>query len=236
MVLRNLRSLVGLCGLLLGASAQAAVIDISPSADARILSFFPDSNEGLGALLSVWTQPGNVQRTLMQFDLGGIPSGEQIESAILSLSVNENYGNGNPTNLNMDIHAVLAPWLETQVTWNSAATGTPWAAPGGDFDPFVYSTSTADAPSFAKISWDVTDLVREWYSGSLDNFGLLLQSVTGNGLIFDSQQIASDTKPILTVTHVEAIVPEPGSVVLMGVGLLSLVGLIRRQRRAGRPS
>jgi hypothetical protein len=233
MSLRYALSLACLWTLLVSAPTQAADVNLSPTADVRILSFFPDTNEGLGSLLSVWTQPGNIQRTLMQFDLGGIPAGQQIDSAILTLFVHEQYGDDNPSNLNMDIHAVTAPWNELQVTWNSAATGTPWATPGGDFAALVYATSTANAPSFAPITWDVTDLVGEWYDGSLDNHGLLLQSFLGNGLTFYSgnSPSAAQYHPYLTVSH-SAIIPEPSSVVLMAVGLLALVGVAHRRRRA----
>ena len=42
---------VGLLTLLTCVPIQAATINITPVADVRILSFFPDTNEALGALL-----------------------------------------------------------------------------------------------------------------------------------------------------------------------------------------
>lgn len=226
MLHRFILPMVGLCVLWTAGPTQSAVVTLSPTADVRILSFFPNSNEGNGGLLAVYTQPGNVQRTLLQFNLSGIPIGQQIDSAVLTLHPNPSLGD-NANGLNMDVHAVTKAWSELQVTWDSASAGNAWATAGGDFDPFVYATSKSTS-NVTPINWDVTSLVKNWYDGSLDNFGMLIRSFNGNELHFNSDEVAdANLRPTLMVTYS---VPEASSLLMLGVGIITGLGLMRFRR------
>jgi hypothetical protein len=208
--------------------AQAATIDLTPTADVRILSVLPDTNEANGALLSVYTLPGNEQRTLIQFDLSSIPAGQQIESAILTLHNALANNGGNPLGLNMDVHAVTSSWNENEVTWNSASTGNAWTNAGGDFNPFVYATATNQL-GFGPVTWDVTDLVQDWYDSSIDNDGLLIRSFIGNQMTFNSKTVLPESvRPLLQVSYS---VPEASTFLLAGIGMITSIGYAYRRRR-----
>jgi hypothetical protein len=198
--------------------AQGAIVTLTPAADVRVLDYYPDTNHDSESLLSVYTQPFNVQRTLIQFDLGSLPLGQQIDSAVLTLHPSQNFGD-NASGLDMNVHALTKPWIENRATWNSASTGNLWATPGGDFDPLVYAVSTNQFQS-SPVNWDVTSLIQDWYDGTVDNFGLLIRSFPGNSMHFYSKESSTlALRPTLTVTYS---VPEVRSIILLGVGLVSL--------------
>jgi hypothetical protein len=223
-------SLVCFWTMLDGMPIQAATLTLAPSADIRILDVFPNSNFFNNEILSVYTIPGNVQRTLMSFDLSGIPAGQQIVSATLTLTARNADGN-NSGGLNMDVHAVTTPWLASQVTWISASTGNTWGTAGGDFDPFIYATSNANPSTNDPVTWDLANLVQGWYDGSIPNEGLLLKSFDGNGLTFLSSipGVAVERRPSLTIEY--APIPEASSTLLVGAGLLMSLGVAYRSVR-----
>ena len=197
--------------------------------DSRIISLpavpsFADSNFGLESMLSVYSLPGNTQRSLLKFNVASVPANQQIDSAILTLYRNTTFGdNGNPSNLPMTAHQVMTSWSESTVTWNS-----PWTTAGGDFGASVFGTASANPASNQPVNWDVTGLVQSWYSGSTPNHGLLLQSTTGNELSFWSDETANaNLRPSLSVNFTA--VPEPSS--LMLIGALAGAVCFRRMRR-----
>lgn len=70
-------------------------------------------------------------RTLLQFDLSGIPKGAKVLRATLLVTPNRHVGL-NDRNQEMIICRVVKPWSEETATWNVASAGTPWDHPGGD--------------------------------------------------------------------------------------------------------
>ena len=101
----KLRSIV-LClllGLFVASESSAAVVTLAPEADARMLAITDDRRP---EFLSVYTDGNNIQRSLIRFDLTGIPAGQTITSASLTLFTNIGFGS-NPNNLPMDIFRAL---------------------------------------------------------------------------------------------------------------------------------
>lgn len=230
MMRRFVLPMVSACLLWVAGPSQSAVVTLSPTADARILSFFPSTNFGVGdSILSVFTSFGNDQRTLMKFDLSGIPAGQQIDSATLTLFASTDFG-GNLIGLNMDVHAVTTPWIENQATWISASTGNPWTTAGGDFDPFVYATSTANPANQKPVAWNLNSLVQDWYDGSIDNEGLLIRSFEGNGLTFYANNLFNpdELRPFLAIEF--SPIPEASSLLMLSVGSVMMLGAIVARR------
>jgi hypothetical protein len=208
---------------------QAATLTLAPSADIRILDFFPSTNFFNNISLSVFTLTGNTQRTLMSFDFSSIPAGQQIVSATLTLTALTNNGN-NSGGVNMDVHAVTTPWIENQATWNSASAGNPWTTAGGDFDPFIYASSNANPLNNTPVTWNVTSLVQDWYDGTIPNEGLLLRSFNGNGLTFYSSLPGNPVSFLPSLTIEYTAIPEAGSLMLVGLGIVAVVGVARGRR------
>jgi len=99
----------------------------------------------------------------------------------------------------------LTPWIEgdgyeysegniSGCEWVDAAYGVAWrgAGDGGDannqtqpdFDPEPAAVAMVYQDSMAPVniaSWDVTDLVRGWYDGSIPNLGLVIRDVSEPG-------------------------------------------------------
>jgi hypothetical protein len=142
--------------------------------------------------VSVYSNSNNVQRTLLKFDLSGIPSGATINSATLKLY---SYllgatGGSNPQHIKMDVFRVTKDWMRNQATWNRRLTGTPWTTVGGDY---VGTTQTYDTSPYARatdnpladdvaVSWTITSLVNEWRQGTYANQGLVVRSYYMGGL------------------------------------------------------
>ena len=192
---------------------RSATYTLEPSADARIISLggtFDNQNYATD-ILSVYTSTSsaNLQRTVMQFDLSGIvlAGNERVGSAVLTLVASTAYG-GNPGQP-MEVYRVLAPWNEQTVTWRQRDANISWGAPGGDFvgeNGQAYATSTNAPMTGQQVSWDVTRLVDEWVEQAIPNYGLLLRSYDGNGLIFTQRESpVTNSRPALTVTSVAGV-------------------------------
>ncbi len=100
---------------------------------------------------------------MVQFDVGGIPSGSTVNSAELHLYVN------NTGSLNLEqlayVHQLTNTWDESLVTWFKRTTND-WAFPGGNYGVAVTSAPFA---SLSNNAWAVFPLpagiVQDW----LDN-------------------------------------------------------------------
>jgi len=182
------------------ASLSAAVYELGPTQDARILGLGShQANNFRDDILSVYTMDANVQRTLLQFNLGQVvlAPGERLASATLTLYASLGYGGtgGQPT----ELYAVSRPWSEDGLTWLQASTGFPWTTAGGDFvgadglpdrAPFAVSTTESPAQS-GPVDWDVRELVDLCLEAGRANHGFLLKSSEGNGLTFSPRESAS---------------------------------------------
>ncbi|MFZ6018418.1 MAG: DNRLRE domain-containing protein, partial [Chloroflexota bacterium] len=167
-----------------------------PTADTWVNYNLPNNNYGSGVYLKIGSEECAGQefpdrgRALIKFDLSPIPTGQVIESASLRLYLRNAYPGGATINT-ISIHGVTASWIETGVTWNNqpAHTATSFA-------------SIVVGVTQAWYSWDITELVREWYSGSRPNNGLKMISVaetTCNMRYFDSRENVYD--PRLEITY-----------------------------------
>jgi hypothetical protein len=237
---KSFSALLAALPLMVGTLPVSGVVlgPVEATADAVIRSQFPNTAAGTFSFLSVHTGVGNVQRTLLQFDLSSIPSDATIDSAVLTLTANQSLGSnlGNPGGAAMDLYRVTQPWIETGVTWNNTGSGA-WTAGGtyagttGVQDVSPYASNNQTVPTgytTQDLTWDITALVAEWVSGAQANNGLLIRSFDGNDLHFNSRT-GSDPGPLLEVNFTP--IPEP-----MEIGLLSCLALagfagFRRYRR-----
>jgi hypothetical protein len=191
--------------LMLPLSAATSVLVLNPSADARIISYGGslDHQNYAGDILSVYTSTtaGNIQRTLLRFDLSGLSlaADERVVSAVLEMVASTGFGGnqGKP----MEVYRLLEPWSESVVTWLRRDTNLPWRAPGGDYENQVIASSVAIPGNNERVAWDVTRLVDDWIEQASPNYGLLLRSYDGNGLTFvQHESPQTNLWPSLTIT------------------------------------
>jgi hypothetical protein len=115
------------------------------------------------------------RRSLIQFNLGAIPSNSVVSCAVLL--VNQA---GIDNNHNIQVHRVITSWVEgnsinTGATWTNRdrGAGLPWTTQGGDYNAAVEASFVADTAGQRVVN--LTSLAQFWVSNQL-NFGLLLRS------------------------------------------------------------
>lgn len=121
-------------------------------------------------------------RALLSFDLTGrLPQCAIITSAVLELTAN--YYTSDPTRpMTVSLYRLKRPWVDNEATWNQAALGDPWGAPGADASTdrdFTPVASLVVSSTNAKFSFEVTRLVQDWANDPGQNYGVLIIG-TGN--------------------------------------------------------
>ncbi|MBW3543628.1 MAG: DNRLRE domain-containing protein, partial [Planctomycetes bacterium] len=96
--------------------------DYDGTRDTRIRVDLPDRNFGSSNTLEVDGNPDF--STLLAWDLSLLPPGSQVVEAAITLSV------VNTSTAHFELYEVLKPWVESQATFNLAATDLPWQVAG----------------------------------------------------------------------------------------------------------
>lgn len=145
--------------------------------DAYIKQEKPDERRGGDSELSIKTETGKLERSLLQFDLSSLPAGATVNSATLSLYVKAASGGA----VTINARGLTADWTESEVTWKARnkAANQLWTTQGGDFGATVSSTSVDDTKDVWR-SWNVATLVTGWLSNPASNFGVILESPVTN--------------------------------------------------------
>jgi hypothetical protein len=147
----------------LSEDALLAQVVLHPVADAYIASERPDQNFGTSGLFLGYNLTGDhfgAQRILLRFNVeGALPAGAVINDARLRLYLN--YASPlNDAPMPNRLQRVDEAWGEQTVTWNSEPRWGP-----------TYVTTTVGSAS-GWYEWEITDLVRQWVGGSVDNHGV----------------------------------------------------------------
>lgn len=139
---------------------------------------------------------GDLYRSLLRFDLSSIPASCTINGAKLRLYV---YWNTTPgISRAINIFSALGSFSQDTVTWaNQPLIG---ASPA--------SSLTVTSQLATYIEFDVGDLVRGWYTGSIPNNGIVVTGLeTANALVgfFSTYINNSSVCPLLEVDYVKGI-------------------------------
>ncbi len=152
-------------------------------------------------------------RGVMLFDLSDHEITDTIDKATLSLWWYYPAGKTRTSDTAVEIYRP-AEWDPVHVTWRSSASGTSWAAAGGNwFDkngiaqgstPYASVTFPAgNVPDDQYYEFDVTQLVQEYVSGQYDNTGFFLKAKEENGnyiAFYSSDWSNAEQRPKLTIT------------------------------------
>lgn len=152
----------------------------------------------------------NDMNILLAWDTSAIPSGATVVAAEMNLEVT------NPSNGAYYCYALKRGWVEAEATWNSAANGNPWGAPGAaaasDRDGTALCTVTAGAVGPLTVPLNAAGLawVQSWVDDPGANHGLLISNPsTSDGADFRSRESATALgRPRLTVAY-SVVTPPP---------------------------
>ena len=131
---RNSQNAPRVDALLLPPLQETIILTLQPDGaaglDTYLLSSSATANYGTSSDIGIGEDNGSTNkfaRSLLKFDLSSIPSNATVTSATLSLWTSSDKADNDGT---VRVYRLKAPFNETQATWNLAATGVSWEAPG----------------------------------------------------------------------------------------------------------
>jgi hypothetical protein len=137
---------------------------------------------------------------LLRWTLSGIPSGSIVQAASITLQI------VNETNNSYNVHALLRSWNESEVSWQNAATGSPWATGGAlgatDRGAVVGIVTGAVGTRTINLNGAGVSLVQSWVNGGANNGVVIAHATNTNGIDFASSETATlAQRPRLNVTY-----------------------------------
>ncbi|MCF8245313.1 MAG: DNRLRE domain-containing protein, partial [Saprospiraceae bacterium] len=187
-------------------SATTTTVNLTSIADNDIWAGNTSANYGNCDI--IYLDGNYVNRSLLKFDLSGIPGNATINSATLSLVKN----GGSNTSADVNVHRITADWAEGTRScsgssgvsnYNRRLSGINWGTAGGDYNSTVEAVTAVGGDN--TYSWSVVNLVQDWVNGTNANFGMLLKYASegsSNQKTFGSREnsTASD-RPELSITY-----------------------------------
>ena len=139
--------------------------------------------------------PAGDMRALVQFSLGDIPGQAIVESATLQVWYRLCSCSSACADMDASIHRLTQSWDEDTATWRNM---------GESSDARRYDTRTIGGwhENNSWVEWDVTELVKEWHSGTFPNQGLAIHGQEGppeNYKVFSTKEEGTWWQPRLVV-------------------------------------
>ena len=214
-------------------SANAAIINITPSKDNTLYEYDPAEGDNSNALglhfFAGETAMSELRRGVLAFDISGnIPPGSTIIAVTLSLNMSKTPLDDPRT---VELHKLLADWGEgTSIAPGEEGDGAPatpndatwrhrffdtifWTNEGGDFSVTV-SASQSVGP-IGQYTWSSAQMVADvqsWLDNAASNFGWLVlgdESTILTSKRFDTRESASP--PVLSIQYISGprVTPTP---------------------------
>jgi len=160
-------------------------LDKSSIHDTWVMSGLPTENRDNSVLLGVgYGTISKVTRTYAKFDLPTLSSGDMVTSAQFSSCLYTTQ----PDVRQINVHKVNSDWNSTTLTWNNKPA----------YNPKIedYAMATGTAGTF--INWDVTGIVKDWYTSG-NNYGLMLKQQ--DETVGYEEFFSADTSSAYTIAH-----------------------------------
>jgi len=129
---------------------------ITPNSDAYVDSNFAGSNFGGSEYLQASDVSGSIKRSYLNFSLSGISNFALILFSSLNLTIETNL-----SGTNLSLFLVNQTWESENITYNDQPT----------INPLV-SSNFSSGNSQGEDSFNITDIVRGWFNGTLNNEGI----------------------------------------------------------------
>jgi hypothetical protein len=183
--------------------------------DTFINSGFPITNYSTGHLeIYTWPANTNANSILSKWDVSGIPNNAVIQSAFVYCYLSGAEGSGGDDLYEISVHKIVNHNPEISVcTWSTYNGVTQWTGGtnGGQND----IAEPEDVKMIDKTDgykhWDVRQMVRDWVSSPLSNYGMMLRSDQG------TNKASSDTNRIFVSTENEDESKRPKLVVVYSI-------------------
>lgn len=174
--------------------------------DTHIQLWYPSRNNGSEGQMVLWSGASDRSSILIRAELAPPVAGATVVQATLSLYELSYSNNGS---VDIDLYPLLAPWSESEATWNRATSVKSWSSPGArgrgvDRAPYpedgLHEGGCSSTPRW--YLYDITDSARRWAADPAQNFGVILEGPdeVAKGLYLASSEFADQTlRPTLRV-------------------------------------
>jgi hypothetical protein len=159
------------------------------------LSPDPDTNFGTWPCLVTGCEVGCTRRSYIQFNLPSLPSTAVITNAGLSLWYYDHM-ESSAEDRPLVLYRVTSGWNESLITWDNQPNTS---------DTVLDTENVPASPTNSFITWDITNLVKSWFSGAVPNYGVMLNDADylhENFKLFYSSDWGNVSQcPKLTITY-----------------------------------
>ncbi len=163
------------------------------------------------------SEPEWQRRAIVKFDTQNtIPQGTSVSSATLTLTVRAGLGYLGASRT-VKAYRITSGFLESEATWNTRMSGANWSTPGGDLGEEL-GTAEATNVGDSKVTFDVTNLVRQAVAGTLDTRYTRIAIVDADAPAkesyreyYQAEDPTSSRRPTLTVVYGSGVVNPPPS-------------------------
>lgn len=189
-------------------------LTLKPTQDTMIISTYPDSNYGFDTDIEIAKEETKLEYVLIHFDLsyyGGLM--ESVTGAVLSLF---------PIVVSdtrvVTFHKIQTTWDETTLTWNNF---------NYQYEIDYNSTWTFIAGSLS-VEIVLSQLVRAWVSGEIQNYGVLLKMEDGDastdGNIWFYSKESQFSFPYIDIYYVAISEGPPIQILFSALLAISIIG------------
>ena len=152
------------------------------------------------------SEPDWERRAILKFDTQNtIPSGAQVSSATLTLTVRSGLGSGGQTRP-IQLYRITQAFQESDATWRVRQSTSNWSTPGGDVASTIFASQSVTNVAGTRVSFNVTSLVQRTVNGEFGSrYTRMLLADGGTEAkesyreFYSSEDSTTSRRPTLTV-------------------------------------